>query len=362
MYIFIELFKKNKEANMNKSNPANLLKLTAKAWPNVWENMKRFRANKGVLLPDWPDWCYLPVAAGVEITRKGKALEVKERDLEEKTKHPYVVTAAAAWRITKGVYRFDPDLYNELVSQPMDQSIPADVLKRLPEWCVYIETPNMRFLQNPVLGFWAFLDYNEVLNTVELFFLLEMPNGEYFPIFAGYGEKTIEESYKNLENMPQDAQTSSVWKDYRDSISAEELEIVRNRFANGITPFIQLTLYLCAENADMIDVPRHPTNRVRMSGQVDVKKDVRVWMVGERIGSSLRKYRNKEILRYLNNEPMGGSHASPRPHVRRAHWHHFWTGSKNPQNQNRKLVLRWLSPIPVNADDNEGPVVTHEVG
>jgi hypothetical protein len=36
------------------------------------------------------------------------------------------------------------------------------------------------------------------------------------------------------------------------------------------------------------------------------------------------------------------------PHVRAAHWHHFWKG---PRDGARELVLRWLPPILVKMDE-----------
>ena len=45
-----------------------------------------------------------------------------------------------------------------------------------------------------------------------------------------------------------------------------------------------------------------------------------------------------------------GTHASPRPHVRRAHWHSYWVGQKD-QPEARSVVLKWLPPIPVNVQD-----------
>lgn len=45
--------------------------------------------------------------------------------------------------------------------------------------------------------------------------------------------------------------------------------------------------------------------------------------------------------------------------MRRAHYHHFWTG---PHDGKRKLIVRWLPPIPVNRkDDTELPTVIHLV-
>jgi hypothetical protein len=59
----------------------------------------------------------------------------------------------------------------------------------------------------------------------------------------------------------------------------------------------------------------------------------------------------------IESEDRGGTHASPRPHVRRAHWHTYWTGPrKDPQK--RKPVLKWLSPILVNVEDGADMPVT----
>ena len=38
----------------------------------------------------------------------------------------------------------------------------------------------------------------------------------------------------------------------------------------------------------------------------------------------------------------------PRPHVRRAHWHGFWSGPR--ESDARKLSLKWLPPIQDNLD------------
>ena len=43
-----------------------------------------------------------------------------------------------------------------------------------------------------------------------------------------------------------------------------------------------------------------------------------------------------------NQEPsLGETHKPHRPHTRRGHWHHYWTGTKD----NRKLILKWTAPI-----------------
>jgi hypothetical protein len=70
------------------------------------------------------------------------------------------------------------------------------------------------------------------------------------------------------------------------------------------------------------------------------------WEVGYRLGAALRRGMAEQ-------EPAAspsGSHAGPRPHIRRAHWHSYWVGQKS-EPEARSVVLKWLPPIPVNVQD-----------
>ena len=52
-----------------------------------------------------------------------------------------------------------------------------------------------------------------------------------------------------------------------------------------------------------------------------------------------------------------GTHASPRPHIRRAHWHSYWVG-KGDEPGAREVMLKWLPPIPVNVQNVEDLAAT----
>jgi len=294
-----------------------------------------FRAGKGKDLPDWPDWCYIPLASGMAIATQGDSSRVYQACYDT-ILNPATITAAAAWRVSQGVYRFDADLYNSLVSQPLDGNIPCDALKRLPEWCVYIETIGATFCNNPIVGFWAHLEKDMNDGREELRFILMAEDGHNIPIPVHLGEWTLE---VGIERMQEEA-------DRQAGRFIPGFKIPKVDFTHDIVPLVQLVLYLCAENVDMVQTPVHPNTRVRMSGQADIAREVHTWNVGERIGSSIRKYRNMEAQgdTLLETEKMQGTHASPRPHIRAAHWHHFWKG---PRDGERKLILRWLPPIPV---------------
>jgi hypothetical protein len=66
---------------------------------------------------------------------------------------------------------------------------------------------------------------------------------------------------------------------------------------------------------------------------------------------------NASARRSANDGEPTGSHASPRPHIRRAQWHSFWVRKKN-QPDARSVTLKWLRPIPVNVTGVEDLMTT----
>ena len=95
--------------------------------------------------------------------------------------------------------------------------------------------------------------------------------------------------------------------------------------------------YLCSVNAD-INVEYRPPKISKPNPKKDKKRSFATWhSVGSHIGAQLREYE-----RY-KSEHNGEGVGSVRPHMRRAHFHHYWVGSKYA----RRLELRWLSPIKV---------------
>ena len=59
---------------------------------------------RGAELPHWPQWCYLPLFGAYAIVGGGGTNRVPI----DRAQHPGVVAALAAWRMTQGIYRYDP--------------------------------------------------------------------------------------------------------------------------------------------------------------------------------------------------------------------------------------------------------------
>lgn len=141
---------------MSAPRPKQHLITAGKLYPGAWRQVDAFRQDKGKDLPDWPEWCFLPLG-GVHAIVTADPGNTDPLALMSDVGR---LGALAAWRVTQGIYRFDPALYERVAETPVDRDIPCQVLYHLPEWCVYIETPGLTFTGQPLHGFFAHLEYD----------------------------------------------------------------------------------------------------------------------------------------------------------------------------------------------------------
>ncbi len=346
---------------MNKnieSRPRQVLRDIGRVYPNAWKQVKMFREDKGKDLPNWADWCYLPIAAGVAIATGGIDERLLESGVSDIT-NPATVTAAATWKLSQGVYRFDYDLYDSLTNQPMDDKLPCEALKRLPEYCVYIETYNAKWGENLIDGFFAHLeqDMNDFREELRFVFLLK--DGRNIPFAIHLGDWSLDEGLQKMQDEAK--KQASIYLN---------MQLPYMNYSNEIVPFLQLVLYLCAENIDVSVKPVHPQKKVKRNGVIEATKAPKMWNVGQRIGNTIRKYRNAEVLKHEKEEIKEKTEqeekedvierrTSPRPHIRRGHWATYWTGSRSGK---QTPIIKWLPPTPVGVNkDDDSPVVIHRV-
>jgi hypothetical protein len=340
-------------------------------YPQAWNIIEAARARRLRQGADftWPEWCYVPhsvagaivsAAADDESARApvGWSLEVPshatihQRWLFIKyfgsharwSLDTAVITALAAWRPGKGIYRFDPTLQSALATTVMDSPIPIDVLTCLPEWCVYIDNPvpGVQPIESwaPLHGAWVHLLPSPMdPATIQLRFLLDF--GAHLcaiPVDLG---ATLSAGFASAIAWP----TAPTDLPHR---------IVRAReSATALYPILEMlgtfALYLCSEVPDIPD-PR-PTRRESSARN----PEPRVWDVGVRVGAVLR---HADTL--SESTGLSHPHRSPRAHLRKAHWHTFLRGPRVASVR----VIRWLYPIEVNfafQDTNTMPGVVHPV-
>ena len=306
--------------------PRQHLAVAAKLYPNIWRQVDEFRAMRGREgLGNWPDWCFLPIAGYHAIVSGGGNNRVPFDRISDVAR----LAALGAWRVTQGIYRFDEDLYEAIVSTELKGDIPADLLTRLPAWCVYIELQAAA----GVHGFFAHLESDMNSGEMELRLLIDADNA-LLPVPLHLGQWDLVTA---LEKTASESSKQALRHGLPTLGSLADL-------ASNIAPMVSLLLYLCSEHADYIRPEPPRPKRTKRGERLFPPDSPTTWDVGLRIGAALRRAHDA-----APEESAGsGAHARPRAHIRRAHWHTFWTG---PRDGNRIARVKWLPPIPVNVDD-----------
>lgn len=354
---------------MDTPRPKMHLITAGKMYPGAWREVDEMRAERGRKYPDWPEWCYLPLAAAAAIIANDAGVDVLELPRLYPALIPDVgrLGCLATWRVTQGIYRFDPALYPALIDTPLDGNIPCDILFRLPEWCVYIEMPGLTAFGQPLLGVFAHLEHDHTSGRPELRLLLDQEEA-LSPLPLHLGSWSLVEA---LQRATREARHQSM----KHAMSRSAFAILDGHekelrgLAAELAPLLSLLLYLCAEPEE-IGTPEHrPANpqpkRTKQGVRIFAPDKITQWDVGVRIGAALRRgYHAAETA----HEQGDGGGGRLRPHVRRAHWHGFRSGPKKRDDGSdiptaeRHFDLRWLPPIPVNVDDlGEMPTVIHPV-
>ena len=314
-------------------------------YPDAWQQFDDFRAARGKDLPDWPSWCWCPLAGAYAIVSGGG----DERVPFQRVGDIGSLGALAAWRMTQGIYRFDSDLFAALWSTPLTK-IPVEILYRLPEWCVYIEAPpNYKIDKHELLGWFTHLEYDAKTGRPELRFVFDLgqKGGVLSPFMLHLTAATLSECVE-LALAESGRQAELLFEEPPLPITITN-EQVRETLTVGLEPIVSVILYLCTVAADVADLrgkrekPGNPAPRKTKRGLRTFPLDgPTTWLTGYRIGATLR------LAGSSSSEPGEGTHASPRPHIRRAHWHTYLTG---PRSKPQKPVLKWLPPVPVGAGE-----------
>lgn len=153
----------------------------------------------------WPAYMWMPLEEVADevmdgLTRRmvahGARAEVINSTLPFAAANAYTL---ATWRLGKGIYRFDADLRAALLDTPITGDIPTEVLKRLPEWCVYVETPGFRSSDRDVHGF--FVCISRFNGEDVLYLSMDMTDPQRSRVTAfipiGLNHRTIEEALRD---------------------------------------------------------------------------------------------------------------------------------------------------------------------
>lgn len=252
-----------------------------------------------------------------------------------------------SWCKTKQIFSMDTELVSELIKNTDASSIPVDTLMHVPYNSFYIECSNgnlLNFICHSIKG--CFVAFDEDMTEESPITEKELSIAE-----ARKQSRSYNFSKSNCQKF-----TGNV------NLFNEYIDAVTNIFAS----LLNLILYICCENADIEKDSRQRTYTYRKKGFGLIKgcpREIQKWNVGWRIGKTLRNISSAQKPNTPSEAPeqhraICGS--PKRPHIRSAHFHHFWTGKKG--SAERKLVVHWIPAIAINiSTENELAATIHKV-
>lgn len=94
-------------------------------------------------------------------------------------------------------------------------------------------------------------------------------------------------------------------------------------------------------------------------GIKDKYREIKGWDIGYRIVDKMTAVKQEQTEKREREEnskqsermaetKSGYPRMPPVPHLRCGHWQTFWTGKREPNNPDRKLLLKWIAPTFVN--------------
>jgi hypothetical protein len=212
--------------------------------------------------------------------------------------------------------------------------IPPAVLERLPEWSVYVETPGHRLWSLELAGYWAYLESDISAARSELRLILDVVGANRLgQVIVHLGGTLVD----GVRAAVREARVQALRAGQPDV--APSLAGVDEQNLAELGGLVSVLLYLCADEPEIDGrVPLPPKVARTKKGRSILPTPARplVHECGYRMGARL------DAALLAASEHADGTGAKVAAHVRRAHWHAYWLG---PRDGERRVSLRWLSPI-----------------
>lgn len=321
------------------------LALYGRAYPGVWPMAEKLRANQADIGVKIAPWCYLPVSAWLAVV-EGRHGEMTPQNAPALITDATALAALAAWRYTQGVYRFNPAVYSALLQTPPAGDLPCDVLLRLPEWCVYVETPGgIPGAFEGICGMFIHLDHGDDAETPDFRVVLDFGNRLGQPINMAVGPWSVADGIERTR--------AAIVAEHPHAAADLDVDFITQATVTA-NAAVSLALYLCADEPEIDgyipgNKPHYPTPaRTKRGWQLFPPDKPRIWRIGEQTG---------EAIASVTGHEQDSERSGPRPHIRRAHWHGFWSGPIKPREgvelPPRRFGYKWIPPLAVGVGSND---------
>ena len=243
----------------------------------------------------------------------------------------------AVWRKNKQIFCFDKEILKDFCNQEINFDMSPELFEQLPYPCIYIDVDGI----SGVEGFWVMKCSDDLGNKSLCINFVVSDAFMSLILLTVNGASTINDIIKNFFDSQREIKMKK-----KKNIMRERLKLA-----------LQCLLYICAANAEIEEDPIQKKRYRAPSSEQFIKdkvREVKKWTCGKKeskiIYSDFGSY--PRIVTDMKENHIRNVKSSPkRCHVRRSHWHHYWTGSS--KDGTRKMELRWISAMTIHKEEYE---------
>lgn len=258
----------------------------------------------------------------------------------------FLLNMAYTWAITKSEYCIDPELLKAVMKSDLSNNLPLPVLKTIPHWTGYVDlTDNPISMEDgDIEGFFISTVQNGgSVPGVTLFYPRCYKEGEtvgavFFPFEEGKGIMDCVVEDPAIAKAMREVNFSREMA-FSDAAMLEEVEAVKKMLSIAL-----LVASSYGEKDKSLVKSIFLRNYVRRSGKKYSLRFLnahRKFAVGVEAAKELREAR-------ANAGPTDRA-----AHIRRAHYHGYWTGPRNDPNTPRTLRIKWIRETVVSATERK---------
>lgn len=282
-----------------------------------------------------------------------------------------------AWQRTKAVYSFHLELIDDL-SHTEDTCLRTTLLERLPFKDMLLFFPEgslPKHEDEELAGVYIHMEKHLEFQWVMFNYIDRIHSknwdtypgvGLAFPIQDGMKISEIFETKHYLDWLAAYKQRS-VYVEHKTEKEVEARMLEERRVLNTI---INLMYYLSSKNADIHEIKNiKKKSKTPAKSKDDSTPVVKQHEVGAKYAEIVYRKMKEDAAATKGDEETGAevkddqvvvrtlrSSGKRRPHARKAHWQHYWTGKGRTT-----LEVRWISDLFVGANCDEQAVIVYDI-
>lgn len=280
-----------------------------------------------------------PGQSGVSLHQYLKWLSPSAKPPENASKLSIVISGYLHyfWQFSKPNFVFEPLLSSHMADSQVPETIPAEILQRLPYWCQWITLPIHLAGAKMQLDFdGAFVGYTKIENRPALILVAPFISSDDNLSTNGFTPSVTTYVYLDEPVNHLSFVRNSHLLNVSDQMPDTILQELMFSTYHYITKIVCCIMYICSQQ-EALHTEGHSQpkpQRMGKSYRITPPKTDRAIRVGAEMTKILKDFEDEveACTRAFNGR---------RPHIRKAHHHHFWTG---PKAGPRKLISKWLPP------------------